>query len=117
MSERLDKVKLVKGRKWKRMDPLHNTGVSTYALIKDAIQEGKTELAKDLTDYLYFWELKFVRDTNIDLLGGFSQFFMTNYGENGLYEAFRETIMRMRGLSSWPPARSRRRRSLAAGLC
>ena len=46
MSERLDKVKLVKGHKWERMDPLDNIGVSTYALIKDAIHEGKNELAK-----------------------------------------------------------------------
>ena len=59
MSKGLDKLKLVKGRKWERMDDLDNIGVSTYALLKDAIKEGKTDLAKDIADYLYFWELKF----------------------------------------------------------
>lgn len=48
MSERLDKVKLVKGPGgWlERMDSLDNIGVSTFTLIKDAIEEGKTSLPK-----------------------------------------------------------------------
>ncbi len=102
MSERLDKVKLVKRRRWERQDPMDNIGVSTYALIKDAIKEGKKELAKDLTDYLYFWEIKFVLDANIDLVGGFPQFFMTHYGEDRLYDTYREMLLRCRGLASWP---------------
>ena len=102
MSERLDKTKVVKGQKWERMDPINNIGISTYSLIKDAIKEAKNDLARDLIDYVYFWEIKFVRDSNIDLVGGFPQFFMTNYGEDEFYEAYRETILRMRGLSSWP---------------
>ena len=57
MSERLDKLNLVKGYKWERMDPLDNIGVPTYALIKDAIEEGKNDLARDLIDYVYFWEI------------------------------------------------------------
>ena len=70
MSERLDKVNLVKGQQWERQDPLDNVGVSTHVLIKDAIQEGKNQLAKDLIDYFYFWETKIVKDTNVDLGNG-----------------------------------------------
>ncbi|MFX1265756.1 MAG: hypothetical protein ACFFH0_10285 [Promethearchaeota archaeon] len=102
MSERLDKVKLVKGRKWERMDPLDNIGVSTYNLIKDTIREGKNELAKDLIDYLYFGEIKFVRDANLDLLEGLRQFLMTSYGEDGYGEIALEGLMRSHGVTSWP---------------
>ena len=94
MSKRLDKVKLVKGRQWERMDPMDNIGVSTYALIRDAIQEGRNELAKDLIDYLYFREVKFVRDSNCDLVGGFPQYYMTNFGEDALYGDYRAVMAR-----------------------
>lgn len=102
MSQRLDKVKLVKGRKWERMDPLDNVGVSTYALIKDAINEERTDLAQDLIDYLYFWELKFQRDANNDIVGGFPSFVMANYGEDGLFDVYHEVMMRSQGTTVWP---------------
>ena len=94
MSTRLNKVQLVKGLKWERLDPLDNVGVSTYELIRDAVKEGRVELAKDLVDYLYFWEIKLVRDANIDLAGGFPQFYMSAYGEDGFDQVYRETMAR-----------------------
>ena len=102
MSKGLDKVKLVKGRKWERMDPLDNIGVSTYALIKDAINEGKKELASDLMEYLYFWELKFQKDANLDLVGGFPNFFMANYGEADLFNLYKIQMLRPTGSDKWP---------------
>ncbi|MFH1032408.1 MAG: hypothetical protein V1767_07615 [Chloroflexota bacterium] len=102
MSKRLDKVKLVKGFKWERQDDLDNQGVPTYDLVKDAIKEGKTDIAKDLLDYLYFWEIKFVRDSNIDIVGGFPQFWMTRYGEEQLFDVYWELLCRQRGVASWP---------------
>lgn len=102
MSERLNKLKLVKGFKWERMDSLDNIGVPTYTLIKDAIEEGKNDLAKDLIDYVYFWEIKYVRDSNIDLVGGFPHFWMTRYGEEQLYEIYRKVLLSQFGKSSWP---------------
>ncbi|MFH1032409.1 MAG: hypothetical protein V1767_07620 [Chloroflexota bacterium] len=102
MSKRLDKVKLVRGKPWERMDSLDNIGVSTYGLIKDAIKEGQNELAKDLIDYLYFREIKFVLDANIDLVGGFPQFMMTHYGEDELYGDYKDLLVRNRGLTKWP---------------
>ena len=108
MSKQLDKVKLVKGRKWERRDPPDNIGVSTYALVKDAIQEGKNELAKDLVDYLWDWEIKFVYDVNNDLCGGIPSFWMTNYGEDTLYEPYREMLYRYRGQTGpVPPIKKR----------
>ncbi|MFC2044572.1 hypothetical protein ACFLT8_05225 [Chloroflexota bacterium] len=95
MSQRLDKVKLVKGRKWERMDPLDNIGVSTYTLIKDAIQEGKNELAKDLTDYLWFWEVKFLRDINIDVGShGFPEWVREKYGEYAEFDHQKDSMIR-----------------------
>jgi len=102
MSKQLDKVKLVKGRKWERQDPLDNIGVSTYSLIKDAIKEGKNDLASDLAEYLYFQELKFQKDANLDLVGGFPQFFMANYGEADLYNLYKRMMMRVTGVDKWP---------------
>ncbi|MFC2044625.1 hypothetical protein ACFLT8_05490 [Chloroflexota bacterium] len=97
MSKQLDKVKLVKGTRWERMDPLDNIGVSTYALIKDAIREGKNELAKDLADYAYFWEIKFVKDINHDFSSGFPEFVRVNYGEYAAHEYHKEAMIRSRG--------------------
>lgn len=102
MSEQLNKLNLVKERKWERRDSLDNIGVSTYSLLKDAIKEGKFELAQDLTDYLYFWEIKFVRDANLDLVGGFPSFFMANYGEDKLYDVYKEMMTRGEGNATWP---------------
>jgi hypothetical protein len=102
MSKRLEKLKLVKGQKWERQDPLDNLGVRTVDLIKDAIKEGKKELAKDLADYYYFWETKFVLDINVDLVGGFPSFWMESYGEETLFEVYRLLMIRNRGLESWP---------------
>lgn len=102
MSARLDNLKLVKGFKWDRQDALDNQEVPTYELIKDAIRENKLDLARDLIDYVYFWELKFVRDAGVDLVGGFPQYIMTNYGEEGLYPIYRMLLLRQRGLSDWP---------------
>jgi len=102
MSARLDKVKLVKGFKWERQDPPENQGESSYELVKDAIREGKNELARDLMDYIYYWEIKFALDADIDMVGGFPQFVMNNYGEEGLYQVYREVLIRNRGLTQWP---------------
>src|SRR4030042_2500830 len=102
MSKQLDKVKLVKGRKWERQDPLDNIGVSTYSLIKDAIKEGKNQLASDLAEYLYFQELKFQRDTNLDVVGGFPQFMMKTYGEGDLYNLYKRIMLRVTGAKEWP---------------
>ncbi len=92
MSARLDKVKLVKGEKWERQDPLDNLGVRTVDLVKDAIKEGKKELAKDLVDYYYFWETKLVLDANVDLVGGLPSYWMENYGEDTVYEVYRRML-------------------------
>ncbi|MFH1032193.1 MAG: hypothetical protein V1767_06495 [Chloroflexota bacterium] len=97
MTKRLDKVKLVKGRRWERQDPIDNIGVSTYELLRDAIKEGKNQLAKDLTDYLWDWEIKLVYDVNNDLCGGIPSFWMTNYGEDTLYEPYREMLYKYYG--------------------
>ena len=102
MTKRLEKLKLVKGQKWQRQDPLDNLGVRTPDLIKDAIKEGKNELAKDLADYYYFWETKSVLDANVDLVGGFPSFWMQNYGEETLFEVYRLLMIKNRGLTSWP---------------
>ncbi|MFH1032407.1 MAG: hypothetical protein V1767_07610 [Chloroflexota bacterium] len=96
MSKRLDKVKLVKGRQWERQDPIDNIGVSTYVLIKDAIQEGRNDLAKDLADYVYFWETKFARDTNFDLIAGWPEFVRINYGEYAEIEDQRAAMIQTR---------------------
>lgn len=109
MSKRLDKVKLVKGREWQRQDPLDNIGVSTYALLKDAIQEGKNELAKDLADYLYFWEIKFALDTGIDLNGGFPAYIMAYHGEESLFDVYWDAMVRNKGLTKWPPGPVKKR--------
>ncbi|MFC2043877.1 hypothetical protein ACFLT8_01535 [Chloroflexota bacterium] len=97
MSKQLDKAKLVKGTKWERMDPVENIGVSTYSLIKDAIQDEKKDLAKDLADYAYFWEVKFVRDLNCNLSWGFPEFIRVNYGEYAEIEDLKEAMTRGRG--------------------
>jgi len=96
MSERLDKVKLVKGTKWERQDPPDNIGVPTLELVKDAIREDKKELARDLAEYYYWWEIKWVRDANIDLVNGLSSYYMANYGEDSIYAAYRELNQRNR---------------------
>jgi hypothetical protein len=90
MSERLDKVKLVKDEKgfWQRMDPLDNIGVSTFVLIKDAIEEGKNELARDLVDYLFIPETKLVHDAHGDWMLGWPSFIARNYGEDAVPEAY-----------------------------
>jgi len=104
MSERLDKVKLVKGTKWERQDSLDNIGVPTLELVKDAIKEGKKDLARDLAEYYYWWEIKWVRDANIDLVNGLSSYYMANYGEESLYAAYRELNQRNRVAPLPPPA-------------
>lgn len=109
MSKQLDKVKLVKGRQWERQDPLDTIGVSTNTLIKEAIQEGKNKLAKDLIDYFYWWETKIVKDTNIDLSNGLGSFFMASYGEHDLYEDLMTVMKRGFGLTSWPPKQAKKR--------
>ncbi|MFC2045035.1 hypothetical protein ACFLT8_07620 [Chloroflexota bacterium] len=97
MSKQLEKVKLVKGTQWERMDPLDNIGVSTTTLIKDAIREGKNELAKDLADYIYFYEVKFVHDINQDLGCGFPEWVRVKYGEHVEIEDLLESMIRGRG--------------------
>jgi hypothetical protein len=90
MSEQLDKVKLVKNPKgwWERMDPLENMGVSTFTLIRDAIKEGRKELAKDLLDYLFIPEAKLVHDAIYEQLWGWPSFIQKNYGEDEVYYAY-----------------------------
>ncbi len=102
MSKRLEKMKLVKGMKWERQDDLDNIGVPSYELAKDAIKEGKFDLAKDIVDYIYFWELKFVRDAGCDIVGGFPQYIMTNFGEETLYPIYRMLLIKQRGATTWP---------------
>ncbi|MFC2006797.1 hypothetical protein ACFLUQ_01360 [Chloroflexota bacterium] len=97
MSKELDKAKLVKGTSWERKDPLDNIGVSSYTLLKDAIREEKKELAKDLSDYIYFWETKFARDIGFDLACGFPEFVRVHYGEYAEYEYQKEAMTRGRG--------------------
>jgi hypothetical protein len=97
MTKKLDKLNLVKGQKWERKDPIENLGIPTPELIKDAIKEGKNELAKDLVDYYYFWETKFVRDTNVDLVGGFPSYWMENYGEDNIYDVYKTLLSRAMG--------------------
>ena len=75
-----------------RMDPLDNIGVSTYSLIREAIQEGRNELAKDLTDYLFIPEAKLAHDASYEWLWGMPTFFQNNYGEGAAGEAVREAI-------------------------
>jgi hypothetical protein len=94
MSERLERLRLSKGDVWERLDPLDTIGVSTYALLRDAIAEGRDGLAADLVDYLYYWEIKYVRDANIDLAGGLPQFVMAAHGEDGFYELYRAVMER-----------------------
>jgi hypothetical protein len=90
MSKRLDKVKLVKDEKgfFKRMDPIENIGVSTFVLIKDAIEESKFQLAKDLVDYLFIPEVKLVHDAHGDWMLGWPSFLARNYGEDVISEAY-----------------------------
>lgn len=88
MSERLDKLKLVKGYRWERQDPLDNIGVSTYELIKDAINEDKLDLAADLVEYLWFWESKYAKDGNIDLVDGLPSYILDRYGEEAFINEY-----------------------------
>ena len=81
------------------MDSLDNIGVSTYTLLKDAIQEGKNELAKDLADYLYFWE----RKPEFDLWCGFGEFVRVYYGEYAEGEFVREWVTRAGAWGPPPP--------------
>jgi hypothetical protein len=104
LSKRLEKLKLVKGVKWERMDDIDNIGVPTYTLIKDAIKEGKYDLAKDLIDYVYFWEIKLVRDVGCDLVAGFPQFVMTRYGEDNLPNVYKTVLSG--GRPAPPPAKT-----------
>ena len=94
MSERLDKVKLVKDANghWERRDSLDNIGISTFVLIKDAILEGRNQLAKDLVDYLFIPEVKLLNNSDSDWLWGWSSFALNNYGEDSVTEAWNRTL-------------------------
>ncbi|MFH1030985.1 MAG: hypothetical protein V1767_00210 [Chloroflexota bacterium] len=117
MSARLDKLKLVRGgRKWERQDPLDNIGVSTFDLLRDAIKEGKNDLAADLTEYVWNWEIRFRRESNLDLVQGFPEFWMKNYGEDEHFaDVYRANMWRTRypTLPSWPPPGSPKKRALS----
>lgn len=88
MSERLDKLKLSKGKRWERLDPIENQQVSTYDLIRDAIKEDKMDLAADLTKYLWFWEMKFAKDSHIDLVDGIPSYILNHYGEDAFIKEY-----------------------------
>jgi hypothetical protein len=105
VSERLNEVRLAKRPAWERLDPLDNAGVSTYALTGDAIAARRNGLAKDLVDYLYFWEIKLAGDANIDLADGLPQFYMTVHGEDGFDDVYRDVMARAvyDPAARWPP--------------
>jgi len=98
MSKRLDRVKLVKGPQghFERLDPLDNIGESTFVLAREAIEEGRTQLAKDLIDYLFVPEVKLVHDAGCNWLWGFPTFIKNNYGEDAVSDAWNGVMSTLR---------------------
>lgn len=76
-----------------RKDDLSELGVPTWTLIEQAIKAGKQKEARELLDYMFNHEVKFMHDLYTDWVWGLLTYIADHFGEEHVPEAMKFVSM------------------------